>query len=244
MVRTRNRQSRSPRRGFTLVELLVVVAVIALLISMLLPTLSKARASALDLQCASSERQLGIAFQTYNNDNQQPQFLDINRPFSPSNPNMVRQRWIAVKTLEPYLEYNKQAFVCPLARGNLSVLDPDVAEQYDEGAIVMAKDANNDGKINYFDDYVTEYWVADYPLAINAATGERSGVSNQPFTKVKYPQGVVIFADAIDWIPRHHGKINLLFLDLRVEFMDRATYMGPDSHHSSTPFYCWGHKYF
>jgi prepilin-type N-terminal cleavage/methylation domain-containing protein len=55
--------------GFTLVELLVVVAIIAILIALLLGVLGRARASASALACCSNLRQIGVAFHVYASDN-------------------------------------------------------------------------------------------------------------------------------------------------------------------------------
>jgi prepilin-type N-terminal cleavage/methylation domain-containing protein len=57
------------RNAFTLVELLVVIGIIALLISILLPSLNQARENAKATQCLNNIRQVGLAFMMYANDN-------------------------------------------------------------------------------------------------------------------------------------------------------------------------------
>lgn len=56
---------RRRRRGFSLVEVLVVIALLAILLMMLLPAVARAKAAARQANCLSNLHQLGIAFELY-----------------------------------------------------------------------------------------------------------------------------------------------------------------------------------
>lgn len=62
------RASRRPLHGFTLVELLVVIGLIATLLALVLPALVSAREASRTTVCLSNLRQIGMALQSYAND--------------------------------------------------------------------------------------------------------------------------------------------------------------------------------
>jgi prepilin-type N-terminal cleavage/methylation domain-containing protein len=62
---------RSTPQGFTLIELLVVIAIIAILAALLLPALSGAKKKGKGAECINNQKQIGIAFRLWANDNEE-----------------------------------------------------------------------------------------------------------------------------------------------------------------------------
>ncbi|MFH1500147.1 MAG: prepilin-type N-terminal cleavage/methylation domain-containing protein [Verrucomicrobiota bacterium] len=83
-----------PRHGFTLVELLTVIAIVGILASIIIVSIGKVRASARDTRCLSNLRQIGILFTLYRADNDNRLPVDI----------QVDQATNATRTWDNYLK--------------------------------------------------------------------------------------------------------------------------------------------
>lgn len=92
------------RSAFTLVELLVVVAIIGVLISLLLPAVQAARASARRTQCANNLRQIGLAMH---------QYTDVHAGLFPAMSHARDRAESWVNSLAPYMENVDDIRLCP-----------------------------------------------------------------------------------------------------------------------------------
>lgn len=196
---------KKTEKGFTLIELLVVIAIIALLLAILMPSLRKAKEIAASLVCLSDQKQLGLAFTLFAQDNDD-QIVDAKPTITGyySNPEVDGGKryptFVAAPTdieaeslegkiealrrggLWPYLE-SHEVFNCP----------------FDKRWKKPFKDTNKLGGFRSYSmggvfsrELKTSWWQAG-----NAGTGEEKYVVNK-YSKIISPSEKFVFLEEND----------------------------------------------
>ena len=226
--------ARRARAGFTLVELLVVIGIIALLIAILMPALSKAREQANAVKCMSNQRNLGNALVLFTQDHKgwmvKAWFNESPYPGGPSwNYRFPKIGWDYV--LLQYLGKNLEVFACPSDdpweyRGADDGSDPDkipasyrinISNQHAWGVVdvpairplyatKITKLKDSSKAIVFFDG------ANKPPRWHHAATWE---IAQEGWVKVKPAHGFD-YKDNVGW-NKHRGRANYTFADGHAE---------------------------
>ena len=210
LVSAVNRRGQ-PLHGFTLVELLVVIGIIALLIAILLPALNKVRAAARTIECSSQLRQLGIAGIQYAGDN---------RGTLPSNAVYNNLHWTSAMAPSLKLKWawsrpenaTIRIYRCPVDGGA-------------ESRYVPANAASS--------GYYVTYGLNQESSSPNAWL-HHNLYTMLKVSRIRYSSVFFFFQDNNSGWPdaansstvayRHRGKANFVFLDGHVATLDKAAY--------------------
>lgn len=218
--------------AFTLVELLVVISIIALLLAIIMPALSKARDLARRNVCKSNLHQIGVALIMYANENKNkyPYGTMYNFPFASIQTHSLAAS-VSVKSvvaglaLCPYISNDTRIFLCP---GNTVVKKLGWYDTYRDGYL------SEDGYGSY---RMTYLYFGDYPQHLDAAYRKHLILGLSPAERALYYKGLIyptqstgprakIFQDIISkdyWLETSHKYPGALFTDGSAQSLNESS---------------------
>ena len=236
-TRRRCGPSRPRRTGFTLIELLVVVSIIALLVSILLPSLNVARETARRTVCASNLKQMGYYSLLYS--------LDYNDYFIPLYGGPGHVGYGTDPGLWPH------TLVYTLRGKNYDMADPQEVRMAGElevlNTVYYCPSSKEPATTWFFVPYGALYWGVMHQF--KGSIGDDLAVPTK-YTRVNSPSATMHLADTMwgygngvirgsyinDVYPnkfmalgqftgKHKGQDNLLFVDGRIEPFDNPDHL-------------------
>lgn len=237
------------KHAFTLIELLVVVAIIAILISILLPALHRARDQAKSTVCASRLHQLGTAMYCYwtewngrvpycvspmTNGRGQPPRTEFNVPgfgsdawtdedLDPFN----RELWpmsLPNILMPTYLGSEEGIFRCPAAKIGWPRESRPFRYTYRPAAVNQPNGIVLDAELY---EYFREHFAFMDGRMMRRLRIEMTGNAAVDAQRQMYKRGTYL-RDLVQWengriVGPHRGGVNVLNRDLQVEFRDQDT---------------------
>lgn len=160
--------SMKNRRAFTLIELLVVISIIALLLSIMLPGLKRAKDSAKAVVCMSNVKQWGLAINMYTSSNKDRYWLDPDADMS-----MASATRLWMNTLADLYGNNDKFRVCPIANRPNEFSKTVNYDVYGSTNRVW-RVRNTTLRLDYYGSYGVNHWINNVPAQGPWAGGWRN----------------------------------------------------------------------